>query len=176
MPTISVLKAQSDLAFSELQQAVEGVPESLAWARLSPFGDEYLHTDGSIFSQVLHMASGKIMYGSIGFRNTERRWREIADDFDRIEPNWDAAVTYLQEAHQYWQSSWANLTDEDLETERPRFETLWPTWKIIDVVTRHDSYHAGQIALLRYALGPTETPPTSQAEDIRTHCAGFTAW
>src|SRR5207249_4679800 len=100
-----------------------------------------------------------------------------ADQVERFEPSWSAAVEYLRESQEYWLSTWAGLTDEDLEREVPHFSgKLWPVWKIIRMVIHHDAWHGGQIAVLRYAMPESTTPPGSVAEDIRKYCSELPSW
>lgn len=44
------------------------------------------------------------------------------------------------------------------------------------MITHHDSYHAGQIVVIRYATTPSPHPPLSVAEDIRKYCAELPTW
>ncbi len=179
MTTIDLLIQESDLAFHELLLVIEGLSEGLAWATMPGANPEaeYLHTDGSIQGILLHVASCKIMYGSIAFRDTEVRWRECADHIASFEPDWNSGIQHLNEAHEYFMGTWSHLKDTDLEISVPHFSgELWPTWKIIRMMTHHDSYHAGQIAILRYALSESATPPPSYAEDIRKYCAELASW
>lgn len=177
MTAMGLLREQAQLAYADLLEAIDGVEQPQAWAVLPNLGPDYIHSDGSIQGIVLHIATGKVIYGSVGFRNTERRWRDIAAELDAFEPDWGRAKTFLEDAHRYWMSTWENLTDADLEREVPRFNgELWPVWKILRMVIYHDGYHAGQIALLRYGVTESPTPPPSQAEDIRTYCKDMPSW
>ncbi|HRI43199.1 MAG TPA: DinB family protein [Fimbriimonadaceae bacterium] len=177
MRKVALLGEQSNLTYLELREAARGADEPTAWGRLPAAGDEYLHTDGSIHGIVLHAATSKVMYASQAFRDLEVRWRDLADRLDGFEPNWAAALDYLDEAHEYWRAAWENLADDDLEQDVPHFSgRLWPAWKIIATIVGHDAYHAGQVALLRYAVSPATSPPDSVAEDIRTHCSSLPGW
>lgn len=177
MSAIELLRLQSQAAWSELSGTLEGVTQRQAWAVLPEVGADYLHTDGSIQGVALHLATCKRMYGSIAFRNGELRWRECAEHLDAIEPDWGKAHAYLVESHEYWLSTWADLADGALAREVPHFSgNRWPTWKILQTVIHHDAYHAGQIAILRYGVGETDTPPPRSAEDIRTHCRDLPNW
>lgn len=176
MTAVETFKAQADFAFSEFVGALEGVDQAHAWAVLPNLGTDYLHTGASIMNIVLHVASCKFMYGSIGFRNTEIRWSELADRIEAFEPDWAKALEFLHESHSYWMASWADLTDADLETERPRFDTMWPTWRILQTVIHHDGWHGGQLVMLNYGLATSDIPPPSEAEDIRRSCKDMKAW
>jgi uncharacterized damage-inducible protein DinB len=177
MTAVELLKGQAELAFEEMLTALDGVTENQAWAVLPQNGPDYLHSDGSIHGITLHVASGKMMYGSCGFRNTEVRWRDCAERIETFEPSWQPALEYLHEAQKYWMGCWDSLDDAELEKERPSFRNQpWPTWKIIRMLIHHDSYHAGQIAVLRYGVGESSVPPPSVAEDIRKYCAELPSW
>ena len=176
MTTLDLLKSDAEYGFNEVMKSLDGVTEAQSWSVLPNTGPDYLHTDASIHGIVHHMASVKWMYGSICFRDTELRWREYADQVAAFEPSWPAALDYLQRGHEYWMKSWANL--ENLEEMRP---TNWKSgdceaWKIIRIMSQHDSYHAGQIAVLRYGVGETDIKPSSAAEDVRTYCRESAHW
>ncbi|HLO97859.1 MAG TPA: DinB family protein, partial [Fimbriimonas sp.] len=110
-----------------------------------------------------------------GFRDTDVRWRELSPKIDSLWPNLDAVVAWLNEAHQYWMDSWANV--EDFELERPRFNgAMVPGWKLIATVTNHDHYHAGQIQLQRAILAPSDTPPPPEGDLWETYCKDFPCW
>ncbi len=175
MTLLDLLKSDAEYAYAELLKSIEGVTEPQAWTILPNNGPDYLHTDGSIQGIVLHICSTRWAYASICFRNTEIRWRDIADQMEQFEPSWDKAIDYLKRGHEYWMASWANI--EDLNEMRP---TNWkedrPAWQILQIASQHDSYHAGQIALLRYAVGDSQTPPPPYAEDIRKYCQDSKHW
>lgn len=177
MHSIELLRADAEYAFGRLRETLADVGERHAWARLPEGGRDFLHTDASIQGIVLHMAGGKRMYASAGFRDMKTRWRDVAAQMDGFEPDWEAALRYLDECHADWMDAWAGLRDEELEQPRPRPQgDAWPTWRIIELLNHHDSYHAGQIAVLRYALGETDVPPPKSADDIRQYCAELPSW
>ncbi|CAN5581828.1 hypothetical protein BH11ARM2_BH11ARM2_21200 [soil metagenome] len=177
MTAVELLREGATSGFQEFTKALEGIQQPQAWAVLPPASEEYLHTDGSIHGIVLHAAEVKRMYGSICFRNTETRWRDVANEIESFEPDWNAALAYLHESHRYWMESWSSLTDEDLEADRPtNWPEPWPAWRIIRLMNHHDAYHAGQIAVLRYANGESDTPPPSCAEDVRQYCSDSPHW
>ena len=174
---MKILTHQAESSYRELQTSLSGVSETLSWATPELTGFDYLNTDGSILGITLHVACSKRMFGSIAFRNTEVRWRDVAKELDALEPSWSAAQAYLARAHEYWMSTWDSLNDDDLESRHPHFSGAeWPAWKIIQTVTCHDSYHAGQIAVLRATLRDCSTPPESVAADIRKYCADFRSY
>src|SRR5687767_8602285 len=117
MTAVELLKAESELAYADLLEALNGVTEKQSWAMLPNNGPDYLHTDASIHGIALHIASCKVMYGSIAFRNTEIRWRDCADRIETFEPSWPAAMAYLDESQKYWMSSWSHLTNDMLEED-----------------------------------------------------------
>ncbi len=165
----------SNLSWEDLLESITGLTQELAWATIELQPGEYLHTEGSILSQIAHVANGKIIYGSVGFRETEVRWRELSPKIDSLWPNLDAVVDWLHEAHAYWMDSWASV--EDLEAERPRFNgAMVPAWKLIATVMNHDQYHAGQIQLQRAILTPTSTPPPPEGDLWQKYCEEFSCW
>lgn len=177
MTALDLLKAGAEHGHNEMKTALDGVSEGHAWSRLPAAEDDYLHSDGSVYGIAMHVASCKRAYASICFRNTELRWRDVADEIEKFEFSWSAAMEYLESSHQYWMESWADLTHERLEEMRPtNFKTDWPAWKLIQMVNHHDSYHAGQIAVIRYGVKATTEHPESQAEDIRKYCADSKHW
>lgn len=165
----------ADQAWDDLRGSLDGLTQELSWAQLELQQGEYLHTEGSILSQIAHVANGKIIYGSVGFRNTEVRWSELSPKIDSLWPNLEAVVGWLHEAHDYWMHSWAEV--DDFEVERPRFNgALFPGWKLISTVTLHDSYHAGQIQMQRTLLAPSSTPPPPEGDLWESYCKDFPCW
>ncbi|MBS1716057.1 MAG: DinB family protein [Armatimonadetes bacterium] len=174
---VGLLRLQSEASFREFVASFEGVDRAQAWGVLPQTTEEYLHTDGSIHSLVLHVATGKVMYASAAFKNLEIRWRDLAEELESFEPDWDAAQEYLKASHQYWTEAWAHLTDDDLYQDvlRPQGDH-WPAWKVLHTLSHHDAYHAGQIAVLRFAGHRSDSPPPSVAEDVRKYCAELPSW
>lgn len=165
----------SNLAWDAMRESIDGLTEGKAWAALDLQPGEYLHSEGSILSQIAHVANGKIIYGSVGFRDTEVRWRELSPKIDSLWPSLDAVAGWLHDAHSYWMDSWSQV--EDFDALRPRFDgSLHPAWKLIATVTNHDHYHAGQIHLQRSILAPTETSPPPEGALWENYCAGFPCW
>ena len=177
MTVVESLRRESELAHGEMLEALDGVTERQAWSVLQQGGPDYLHSDGSIHGIALHVATAKMMYASAAFRETEVRWRDLAERVASFEPSWSAAMEYLAEAQEYWLSSWTPLTDSELDGEVKHPQgAMWPAWKIVRMMVHHDSYHAGQVAMLRYAVGESEAHPPSVAEDIRKYCADSVSW
>jgi uncharacterized damage-inducible protein DinB len=172
-----MLRELSRLAHGEMVEAILDVEEPQSWAVLPQAGPDYLHSDGSIHGITLHVATAKIMYGSIGFRDTEVRWRDLADRVERFEPSWQAARELLDEAQRYWLSCIEPITDADLHRVVPHFSgKLLPAWRIMQIMIHHDSYHAGQIAMLRSAVTGSDVRPSSVAGDLKTHCSALPSW
>ncbi|MGI8924978.1 MAG: DinB family protein [Fimbriimonadales bacterium] len=167
----------SQFAHNEVVEALDGVTEKRAWAVLPQRGSDYLHSDGSIHGITLHMASCKIMYASMSFRNTEIRWRDCTERIEKFEPNWQAALDFLAESQRYWLETWESLTDDELTREVDHFSgRKWPVWQLIRTMIHHDSWHGGQLVVLRYACPESDQPPPSVAEDVRTHCGELASW
>ncbi len=177
MRPVELLRADAEYAFDQLRTSLEGVTQPQAWARLPEGGHDFLHSDASIQGIVLHVAGCKRMYGSVSFGESKTHWRDVAAQMDRFEPDWNAALHYLDECHADWMSTWSNLTDEALTEPRPHPSGPdRPALRILQTVIHHDSYHAGQIAMLRYAGGVSDTPPPKSADDIRQYCVELPAW
>ena len=177
MNAVDLLRKQAEAAFNEVMTALDGVTQGQAWAVLPQGGPDYLHSDATIHGITLHVATAKVIYGSVAFRGSEVRWRDLAEELDTFEPTWTSAMEYFKASHQYWLETWAGVTDVDLEKEVPHFSgKMWPVWKVVNTVTQHESYHAGQIAVLRYAIGESDDPPPSVAEDIRKYCRELPSW
>jgi len=177
MTAVDHLKQQAEFAWTELSSVLEGVTQGQAWSVLPDAGMDYLHSDASIQGITLHIATGKLMYASSAFLDGKYRWREVADELESFEPDWPSALEFLRRAHEVWMASWANLSDADLEKDVADIRgRMVPAYKIIRVVSHHDGWHGGQIAMLRYGVGTSETPPPSQAADIRQYCAELPLW
>ncbi len=177
MTAVDLLRSDAEYAFGEVLKSLEGLDEGHAWAVLPPAENDFLYTDGSVQGLVLHLATCKRAYASICFRDTELRWRDIAEEVEQFEPSWPAAQDYLSKSHRYWLESWVDLTDARLAEMRP---TNWGSdraaWKILQIMSQHDSYHAGQITVVRYATKVASDRPASLAEDIRRCCRGSVHW
>ena len=177
MKAVELLRMEAELAYADFLETLDGVTEAQAWAILPHVGTDYLNTDASIQGVTLHVATCKRIYGSVAFRQTETRWRDCANELEGFEPSWIAAREYLEESQRYWLSTWETRSDDDLERDVPHFSgKMWPAWKIIRMVTHHDSYHAGQIAVFRYGSGESATPPMSVAQDLRNCCPDLSSW
>jgi len=165
----------SNLAWETLCESIQGLTQELAWASVVLQPGEYLHTEGSILSQIAHVANGKIIYGSVGFRDAEVRWRELSPKIDSLWPDLEAVTGWLREAHSYWMDCWAEV--EDLEAERLRFDgTLRPGWNLVATIIHSDHYHAGQIQLQRAILAPTLTPPAPEGALWESYCKDYPCW
>lgn len=175
MHNIELLRLQAEAVYKEMLESIEGVSEQQAWARVECQPDQYLHTEGSIYSIVAHVAACKFIYGSCAYRNLEVRWRDTLARLEGFWPSWNALTDYLAESHKYWMDSWEGETD--VEREVMRFDgNLWKSCRIIWTVTHHDSYHAGQIQVLRSTLAPSATPPPSEADEWKKYCADLPSW
>ena len=165
----------SNLSWGTLLESIDGLTAEQSWASLQLQPGEYLNTEGSILSQIAHVANGKIIFASVGFRETELRWRELSPKIDSLWPSLDAVVGWLHEAHAYWMASWAEV--EDLEAERPHFNgSTRPGWKLVATGIHHDHYHAGQIQLQRAILAPSSTPPPPEGALWEKYCKDFPCW
>ncbi len=175
MRDMDFLRLEADAAFQELLGSIDEVSQHQAWAQAECAPGEYLHTGGSILSIVVHIAGGKLLYGSAAYKDLEVRWRDTVAREAGLWPSWEEAKRYLHEAQAYWLASWAE--EEDPERLVARFDgQMWPSWKIISTVSHHDSYHAGQIHLLRSILPPSQIPPPEESELNRQACEPLPSW
>jgi uncharacterized damage-inducible protein DinB len=166
-----LLIQQSQASYQELLDSLDGVSEALSWAVPNLKQGEYLHTEG-ILSIIVHVAGCKVMYGSAAFRNLEHRWRDVKAKIDPLWPSLEAAKAYLQEAQEYWLSSWAGEEDFN-RLVKTNWNDDWPAWKVLWMVQHHDAYHAGQVQLLRTMLQPTDIPPPSETETWERHASPY---
>jgi uncharacterized damage-inducible protein DinB len=170
MKSIDLLRLQAEQAYRELIDTLQEISEGHAWAVAPQEGCGYLHTSGSILEIVQHIATCKVMYGSAAFRDTAVRWSDCAAQLDALGADWQQNLAYLQESHEAWLNGWSTLSDEELARLRPtNWGEQWPTWRIITTISQHDSYHAGQIALLHASLPAASVPPPSHADAIREY-------
>ncbi|MBA3725203.1 MAG: DinB family protein [Armatimonadetes bacterium] len=177
MTTVEYLRHLSQFAHNEVVEALDGVTEKQAWAVLPQRGSDYLHSDGSIHGITLHIASAKIMYASMSFRNTEIRLARLRRAYREVRAKLAAALDYLGESQRYWLETWKSLTDDELTREVDHFSgRKWPVWQAIRTMIHHDSWHGGQLVVLRYACPEFDQRPPSVAEDIRTHCGELPSW
>ena len=177
MTIVEVLRADAEYSFNELKKSLAGVTQAQSWAVLPQVSSEYLHSDASIHGLVHHIAGCKRVHASVAFRNSEYRWRDLYADAQRIEPDWNRALEFLDESQWYWMAAWSNLTDGDLEEIRP---TNWSSdrsaLEIIRTMNYHDTYHAGQIAVVRYGTAGSDQVPPSVAGDILKYCRDMKHW
>jgi uncharacterized damage-inducible protein DinB len=170
MKATDLLRLQSEQAYRDLTDTLREISEGHAWAVPPLKGPGYLHTSGSILEIVQHIATCKVMYGSAGFRDSAVRWRDCAARLDAIGADWQQNLAYLQESHDAWVGCWSTLGDSELLCLRStNWGEQWPTWRIISTLSHHDTYHAGQIALLHAVLPTASAPPPSHADAIRRY-------
>ncbi|WP_025227518.1 DinB family protein [Fimbriimonas ginsengisoli] len=175
MRDIDLLRLEADAAFVDLLASLEGISEEQAWGQAKLLPDEYMHSEGSIYSVVLHIAAGKFIYGSVGYRNMEVRWRDCVARFESFWPDWKAAKEYLNEGQAYWLQSWGAETD--LERMVPIHQgRQMPSWQAIWTVIHHDAYHAGQIQYLRATVPPSKVPPPEEGDLWRQYCGPSPSW
>jgi len=177
MTACRTLRHEGELSYSQLSGAINGLSQEIAWAQITLAPGEYLHSNGTIIGMVQHVAVCKFMFGSTAFRGTEIRWRDCIERLETIGTSWVESLAYLEEAQQYWLSTWESLTDADLDGEYLHFRGVtWPGWKIIATVIQHDAYHGGQINLLSSILTPTSIPPDLQLAEERKAVIDLPGW
>jgi len=126
-----------------LAEALEGVSATQAAAR--PIAGAH-----SIWEIVRHVtawaeiARERIHGESLGDPAADRDWPAPSGD-------WNAAVDQLAAAHRVLAADVRELTDAALEA---KVESLdYPVGILLDGVVEHGTYHGGQIALLKRAIG-----------------------
>lgn len=172
------LRMSGERCFKQMRLALDGLTAPMVYGVPTQVGgDEYLHTDGSIYGIALHAATCKLVYASIAFRGTEIRWRDCADELESFEPDWEKTMKFIERAHLYWMDSWRELSDAQLLEICPtNYAKDMPAIEWIDIVHHHDSYHAGQIGLLRASKLEPRDKPELIADDIRQHCRDSKHW
>ena len=169
MRDLDLLRSEAGEAFNQLLQTLDGLTEAQSWGILSCQPGEYLHAEGSILSNITHIAGGKFMFGSSAFRNLEYRWRDIVAKMDTFWPGLEGAKAMLLESHAYWMEAWSMETDLERPVKTP-WNEAWPSWKAIWTVCQHDSYHAGQIQMLRSTVLPSDEPPPPEGDTWLEYC------
>ncbi|HEY3331074.1 MAG TPA: hypothetical protein VGK19_13690 [Capsulimonadaceae bacterium] len=166
LPTQShLMRLDADLAWRELLDALDGLDERQAWALPRMHGTGDLATRGSIIEIVQHLAVCKFMYASSAFHASQYGWDDCFARIREMGSDWKANLEYLHEAQGYWMSSWSHMDDDDMVAPRmTNWGAQWPTWRIVSTISHHDSYHAGQVTLLRAVLAPTDTPCPTHAD------------
>lgn len=162
---VLIMTLDADQAWRELLESLDGVESEQAWAlpRLQGRGD--LATRGSILEIVQHLATSKMMYASTAFCQNRISWDDCFERVQLAGHDWASTVAYLHEAHAFWMESWAGISDDDLTVARmTNWGAHWPTWRIITTISHHDSYHSGQITLLKAILEPTDMPCSTHAD------------
>ncbi|MBD0326087.1 MAG: DinB family protein [Pyrinomonadaceae bacterium] len=131
-----------------LQELLAGVSAEQAAAR--PFPGAH-----SIWEIVLHIAAwqsfvrraveGEAMPSNLPM---EENWPQVKDE---SEAAWQSAVVSLRSGNKQLRDAVRNLKDEDLERIVDGRE--YSVYFMLHGVIQHSLYHAGQIALLKKALG-----------------------
>lgn len=177
MDAVAVLRKSAEFAYKQLLEAVAEVDEPHSWAVVTPIGDEYLHTAGTIVAIVQHIASCKVIYASCAFTNMRIRGRETFEKTKAIGSDWEKTKAFLQESHDYWMESWSSLRSDELEDMKgTHMNKLWPAWQVITQVTVHDEYHGGQINLIRSIAAPTTTPPDMRFDEEEKYVRDTVFW
>lgn len=154
MTTVSQLAELLDRAFHggpwhgpAVAEVLDGVDAATAAAR--PIADGH-----SIWEIVLHLT----VWNEVPLHRIDgERIGEVAEDVDWAsiddpsEERWQAALAALEAAHKNLHARVSELDDEDLD--RPVTGSEPTVRGLVLGVLQHDAYHAGQIVLLRKAVG-----------------------
>ena len=108
----------------------------------------------SIWELVLHMIAWKA--GPLRWIHGSRKSVSKAENFPKIkdtsERAWKAAVADLKATQKAWDAMLAGATDETMDDPASPSRKFTRADLYLGVL-QHDTYHAGQIAMLKRALG-----------------------
>ncbi len=137
-----------DHAWESVQSSLKGVTTEEATWQHACYHDvereEGWPLPGSVSWHVAHLTHCKRHYADVvRARHTSsmpepRPWKAM--------PDFDATQTALREAHEDLRAAIAEVSDDDLEIALPRDMTVA---SFLHMVTRHDVWHAAQIAVAR---------------------------
>ena len=154
MSEIDRILDQMDRAFSG--DAWHGPPlKSLIDGLLAEDASKHAVEDAhSVWEIVLHITAWNTivrreLMGEALSITSEQDWPPV---WEVSEAAWHRAVENLVEAHSRLRAAAQGLRDEQLE-ERPSRRTDNSSYVMLHGVVQHDLYHAGQIAVLKKALG-----------------------
>ncbi len=154
MSEIDRILDQMDRAFSgdawhgpPLKSLIDGLPAEDA----SKHPVESAH---SVWEIVQHITAWNTivrreLVGEVLSITSEQDWPPVPE---LSEAAWQKAVENLVEAHSRLRAAVQGLREEQLE-ERPSKRTDNSRYVMLHGVVQHDLYHAGQIAVLKKALG-----------------------
>lgn len=138
-----------DHPYESLASALEGVTEEEAFWQAPAYADqepeEGWPPPGTIAWQVAHLSHCKrhyrdiLQHGDPSSRPEVRSWKP--------QPGFEALLNRLQEAHAAQRMVILGLTDDQLDAV-PAQEVM-PTRRFLAMCTRHDAWHAAQIAVAR---------------------------
>jgi len=113
-------------------------------------GNEWITTQtldpvSTIEYKVIHLAQCKLMYDEYAFREGGLNWSDIES------PEWPNCIDYLKQNQSRLTESIQILLDDQLEELVPtNWGDLWPVKKIVFTMIQHDSYHFGQISIIKH--------------------------
>lgn len=140
------------IAFDELARSLEGVTaRDSRWGaradwRRYPYG---VGLDGSVAGIVHHVAAWK----NVAADGLENGSFPSEESVRPPGPGWEGLLSWLHEGQARLVRILGGLTDADLEREMEFFGEAMPVHQILTLFIQHDSYHAGQINLLRQQMG-----------------------
>jgi uncharacterized damage-inducible protein DinB len=152
MRAVDLLLLAFDHAFEHrwesLAAALDGVgPEEAGWqspAYADAEPEAGWPLPGTIHWHVAHLAHCKRHYTELVLQR-ERAGRPPAPSF-RANPTFDESLAELKAAHARQRAALAALTDAELEMRLGNGDVLA---EFVSACTRHDAWHAAQIALAR---------------------------
>lgn len=153
MEEVARIKGQLKRAFEgtawhgpSLMELLDGVTAARASAK--PLSNAH-----SIWEIVLHIAAWEAVVrrrieGEIVAPPTEEDWPPVEET---TEEAWAAALELLRSGHQRLRAAVTGLADSRLNDRAPGCD--YNVYFMLHGVIQHDLYHAGQIAVLKKALG-----------------------
>ena len=146
---LSILSILLDSAFMSVRENVAGL--GLEEALFVPSG-----AYRSILGTLKHVAAWSHVYYSFVFDESPRGWQAVAwpqnlrETIMKSQAYVDDVIAWMDNASQRWQTSLANITEEQLdELHLLHWGDSAPLFEIILRVANHYCYHAGEINQLR---------------------------
>ena len=102
--------------------------------------------NGSVLWQIAHIAASKRGYLEFIKDGNSRR---VAHSSHISKCSFAAEMEYLKKTHAELRDTLSHLTDTDLDEEVSWCEETLPLYQYVNMIIRHDLWHAGQIRVVR---------------------------
>ena len=144
----------------QLDQSFEGKPEHSLLANLSSVVNEDLDKlppggGRTMRDLIVHCAAVKVMHVNHAFGDRSRTfWSAWDGDSAAADASFEDLLEWLERAHADVLRAVAALnSDDELAVPRPTYwGEQWETRRVLDAISIHDVYHAGEINHLRALL------------------------